>query len=284
METVESKLGRPQMSRHMGDREIWVYRNNVRVTFDHGVMVADPNSPALAASADTATGPARPAPIESAATRSAPAAVNVQAAQVDSAPAVRTAVAPAAVAPASTGEPVVYRDEARHFGFTLPPGFERVPSHDPTYYALWIKQPGNGHGLRVVGLSELALPGKVPRGPIPPDKLPPGATVSMVPWRGEMLNCGRVEEKLPDGILLNLNLLMPTGEKALRLTFAGPLAEEADVRALMTATLPTLDVVLDYGPTAAEHFAEKLGELMGIVLVVAVVFALVRWARKKKAG
>lgn len=279
MEAVEAKLGRPQMSRRTGDREIWVYRDHSRVTFDHGVVVDDPDHPLPAARADAG---ALPPPASAPASRQAlttPEAANVQ-------PVAKAAESahPTADAERAGGPRLVYNDEARHLRFSLPPGFERVPSADRTIFALWLRQPTQTQGLRLVGLAELPIPEKIPRGPIPANKLPPGTTLTLVPWRGEMLNVGRVEEKLPDRVLVNFNLLLPQRGKILRLTFAGPVEEEKDVRALLDATLPTLEVPLEFGPTASDQSAYKLGQLTGIVAIVALAVVAVRWARKKKAG
>lgn len=264
MEVVEARLGRPQISRRIGDREIWVYRNNVRITFEHGVVIADPNHPAPAAA-----GPA-PASLQAQGEGESP----------PPAPSEDPSATPAA-APASGGN-VTYRDAARHIRFDLPRGFERIQSSDPAIFAGWARAAEAGRGPQFVALAELA--GTLPRGPFPQNKLPSGRTVSMVPWRGEMLNCVRVEEKLADGILVNLNLLLPTGAKILRLTFAGPVAEEAAVRKLMTETLATLDVALVYAPAASDRLAERLGELTGVLATAAIAFLVVRRFRKKSAG
>lgn len=262
---VKQAFGSPQLSRHTGNREIWMYRDGRRVTFENGVVVTASGGRSSGSEAVTEAGTAGTESV--AATSTEPAEVEGN--------------------PVSSG--FSFHDERRHLRFNVPPGFVAGQAADAAVFAAWLRPLSDSADY--LGLSVAEGEGALAAGPIPDRFVPPGCTRFTVPWQGAVLNCYRLERGEASASRVYLQLLLPiAGRKVVRLTCEGPKSGEPVVRDLLMETVSTLDVPLVYLATPkapAEPWGELTGQIVGTLAALAIgvgiltgTFKLTRKRRK----
>jgi len=161
-------------------------------------------------------------------------ALKVRAAQTQ-----RVDLAPVAHLPGATR----LQDTELGFSFDLPAGYQAVPSASmPKQYRYAYIKPRDGEAASVLVVSLLGGTMR-PNEHLSPADIPPGKGKTLTPfsWRGLSVDGFRVSEKSPQGEFITLNVQLPLKKRTVQIGFGGPVAKEAEIRALAMHTLSTLE-------------------------------------------
>lgn len=135
------------------------------------------------------------------------------------------------------------KDTELAFSFDIPAGYQPVPAESlPKRYRYAYIHPNPGEPASVIIVTIMAgthlTSQHLGAADIPPGK---GATLTNFSWRGLVVDGFRVLEKSPQGEFITFNIQIPLKKRTIQVGFGGPIAQEAETRALATQTLASLE-------------------------------------------
>lgn len=129
------------------------------------------------------------------------------------------------------------------FSFDIPAGYQAVPAASkPKQYRHLYGRPTAGETASVIAV--ISLPGaKLPTQHLTAASLPAGKGASLLSftWRGLPVDAFRVSEPSAHGEFITFNVQIPLKKHTLQIGFGGPVAREAENRAIAIQTLSTLE-------------------------------------------
>ncbi len=182
-------------------------------------------------------------------------------------------------------QPFFAQNSSFGYRFAVPDGFVAFPEgrSQRDVVECWSElMPYSQNGALVLCVQRMH--GRLARGPMKPEEVPPAARLMSFKWKGFDLNGFRADTAQGGTPVIILAVQVPLRKEAVQLILAGPLDQGQRAEAIMASTITSLEGETNW-LTSTER-AGRYGNIVGWVVGIAVGVLLIRiWqARQRSRG